>query len=191
MSSTDDAVEALLRRGIPQGLAERWIATGVVDPKLREFIDYGSNGRKFQHWIQAKHVHNGLIRHPGDLNYLTLEEVEIWYRTGWDPEPAAAEFRQGHRRPWESLYDPTEDGTGQHLRKQHPAEDGLREHVRHIRPVTDPYERFGAWRRLTDIGLRTPEQMSPEDRYEYDHLGFKDEEIEQIKSPAPGIRLRR
>jgi hypothetical protein len=132
---SSDAVEALTQRGIPQDLALRWLATGAVDPDLRDCLHYPAvQGKiRFRHWIQMKHVNNGFLRYTNkkgeytDHPYLSLEEVEIWHRTGWDPEPAVEEFNHGFRRPWESLYDPAGDGTGQHLRKQRPAEASITE----------------------------------------------------------------
>jgi hypothetical protein len=97
---SSDAVEALVQRGIPQDLAERWIATGVVDPDLTERLHYPAvkGNFRFQHWIQMKLVNSGYLRYTNgkgryaDHPYLSLEEVEIWHRTGWDPEPAVEEF---------------------------------------------------------------------------------------------------
>jgi hypothetical protein len=88
-----EAVEAVVQRGIPLDLAERWIATGAVDPDLRERLHYPAvQGKiRFRHWIQMKHLNNGFLRYTNrsgafrDHPYLSQEEVEIWHRTGWVP----------------------------------------------------------------------------------------------------------
>jgi hypothetical protein len=51
--------------------------------------------------------------------------------------------------------------------------------------MSDPYLRFDAWRRLTDEGRRSPEQMSARERAELDALALTAEEIDDMQSPAP------
>ena len=85
----------------------RWVATELVDPSGER--SYPKPAR-YQHWIQAKLTRMGLLRYPKDNPRLTLDEIEIWHQTGWDPEPVVVAFQSGFRRPWESLFDPAVDG---------------------------------------------------------------------------------
>jgi hypothetical protein len=40
------------------------------------------------------------------------------------------------------------------------------------------YEKYIAWRRLTNNGRRTRDEMSPESQAEYDALGYQEELLE-------------